>query len=288
MTVRRILCHVDGGSDSPATLATALRVGESLAACVEVFHAELDPQYAVPLAADGMTATMIEEIVQTVESESSRRSEQARQVYRELVEEAGVPTVPAGGEVPDGFAVTFATVRGREHELVAQRGMLYDLLVLSRRHGEGEPPATPTLETAIMESGRPILVAPQRAPDVLGKHVAVAWRATVPGVHALAGALPMLARAEGVTVVTVEEGHGDVDPGDLVGYLGFHGVRATAKSVKAGGREAGQAILEEAAGAGTDMLVMGAYAHSRLRQLILGGVTSTVLRSADMPLLLAH
>jgi nucleotide-binding universal stress UspA family protein len=288
MTIKRILCHIDGGDDSESTLQTALTVGRDLGACVEVYHVELDPQYAVPLAADGMTATMIEEIVETVEKESSKRAGRARQLYDQLVQHGGVPAIEAGGEVPPGFAATFRTERGREHELVAQRGMLFDLLVLSRRHGEGEPPATPTLETAIMESGRPILVAPQRAPGALGKHIAVAWRATVPGVHALTGAMPLLERAEQATVITVDEGHTEADPGDIVGYLGYHGVRAAGRHVKAGGREAGQAILEEAASAGADMLVMGAYAHSRLRQLILGGVTSTVLRSASMPLLLAH
>jgi nucleotide-binding universal stress UspA family protein len=166
--------------------------------------------------------------------------------------------------------------------------MAFDLLVLSRRHGEGEAPATPTLETAIMESGRPILVAPQQPPPSFGRHIAVAWRATVPGVHALAGAMPLLERAGKATVITVDEGHTAADPGDIAAYLGHHGVHADTRHVKAGGREAGQAILEEAAAAGADMLVMGAYAHSRLRQLILGGVTSTVLSSASLPLLLAH
>jgi nucleotide-binding universal stress UspA family protein len=138
-----------------------------------------------------------------------------------------------------------------------------------------------------METGRPVLVAPSSVPARIGARPAVAWRATVPGVHALHGALPMLTAAEHVPVITVDEG-GGATPGDVVRYLAFHGVRGEAQTINAGGREAGNAILDAASAANADMLVMGAYAHSRLRQFILGGVTSTVLRQAALPLVLAH
>lgn len=288
MAIRKILCLLDGGEGSEAVLRTALALGETQEAYVEALHVSIDPQHAVPLAADGMTATMIEDIIETVRQESEKRAEAAAEVYARRVSNAGLPTIEAGSEVPEGFAVAYRTLQGREHEVVAGRGMLFDLLVVTRQHGEGEPPATPTLESAIMETGRPVLVAPTTPPEAIGSHVAFAWRATVPGVHALAAALPIMKAAKKVTVITVDEGGVGADPGDVVGYLAYHGIRAEAKPVRGGGREAGQAILEEATAAGADMLAMGAYAHSRLRQLILGGVTRTVLRSASLPLMLAH
>jgi nucleotide-binding universal stress UspA family protein len=167
--------------------------------------------------------------------------------------------------------------------------MLFDLVVLTRRHGEGEAPATPTLETALMESGRPVVVAAPTVPPRIGQRVAVAWRATVPGAHALQGALPLLAAAEAVTVITVDDGHSDdARPEQVTAYLARHGIRSESRHVAARGRDAGDAILQQTGEADADLLVMGAYAHSRLRQLILGGVTSTVLRQAKLPLLLAH
>lgn len=289
MSIKNILCLIDGGEDSEAVLRTALSTGRRLDAHVEVLHVELDPKYAVPLAADGMTATMIEEVVETVERESKKRAERAAQVARDVTSEVGLTLLDPGQTEPGKFAVTFRRERGREHDVVARRGMLFDLIVLTRRHGEGEPPATPTLETALMESGRPVLVAPAGEHHDAGDSIAVAWRASVPGVHSLHNALPLLEDAKKVTVITVDDGASDdASPEDVAGYLRHHGIDAETRHVAARGSDAGDAIMAEASKAGADMLVMGAYAHSRLRQLIMGGVTSSVLRSAAIPLFLAH
>ncbi|MBK1698728.1 universal stress protein [Rhodovibrio salinarum] len=289
MAIRSILCLVDGGEDSVATVRSALQIAQAQDAYLEVLHVELDPQYAVPIAADGMTATMIEDIVETVAKESEKRAKAAEQAVREAVEAAGLSLSDPQAEAKPGFAVVFHKLRGREHDLVARRGMLFDLVVLTRRHAEGEAPATPTLEIALMESGRPVLVAAPTVPPKIGHRVAIAWRATAPGVHALQGALPLLAGAEAVTVITVDDGHSeDAQPEQVTAYLARHGIRAESRHVAARGRDAGDAILQQAGEMDADMLVMGAYAHSRLRQLILGGVTSTVLRRANLPLLLAH
>jgi nucleotide-binding universal stress UspA family protein len=288
MAIRRILCLMDGGGETEAALSIALRVAARHAACVDALHVSVEPRDAVPVAADGMTATMVDDILASVEEDGRNRARRAERTFNATVANAGAPTVAAESEVPEGLAASFRIVRGREANLVAREGLLYDLIVLGPRHGEGEPPASPTLEAAIMETGRPVLVAPAHAPETVGQRLAVAWRATIPGVHALQGALPLLRAADAVKVITVDEATNRAAPGDVVRYLAFHGVRGEAASVAAEGREAGQAILEEAAKADADLLVMGAYAHSRLRQLILGGVTTTVLRSASLPLLLAH
>ena len=289
MAIRSILCLVDGGEDSAATIATAVQIAMAQDAYLEALHVELDPQYAVPIAADGMTATMIEDIVDTVAKEGEKRAEAAEKAVREAVENAGASLADPEAAAGPGFAVAFRKVRGREHDTVARHGMLFDLIVLTRRHGDGEAPATPTLETALMESGRPVMVAAPTVPPKIGHRVAVAWRATVPGAHALAGALPLLATAEAVTVITVDDGHSDdARPEHVTSYLARHGIASESCHVAARGRDAGDAILQQAGEADADLLVMGAYAHSRLRQLILGGVTSTVLRQAKLPLLLAH
>lgn len=287
MAIRRILCLLDGTDAHEPALPTALAIAHQHGACVEVLHVSVEPREAVPIAGDGMTATMAEDILASVESDTATRAERAQQTFERVVADSDVRRIVPGSEVPEGAAATFRHVRGREADIVAREGLLYDLIVVGRRHGEGEPPASPTLEAAIMETGRPVLLAPLDVPGRVGKRPAVAWRATVPGVHALHGALPMLRVAEHVPVITVDEGTGAA-PGDVVRYLAFHGVRGEARTISAGGREAGNAILDAASTANADMLVMGAYAHSRLRQFILGGVTSTVLRQAALPLLLAH
>lgn len=288
MAIKRILCCIDGSGDTEPGLPTAMMLALAHDACVDVLHVQLEPREALPVAADGMTASLADDIISGVEEEGQRRAARAEAAFRQAVADAGVETIAPDSEVPSGAAASFRMKQGREANVIAAEGPLYDLIVLGRRHGEGEPPASPTMEAAIMETGRPVLVAPPTVPASLGRRPVVAWRATIPGVHALQGALPILRQAGSVKVVTVDEAANRALPGDVARYLAYHDVRAEAASVSADGREAGQAILEEAAGCDADLLVMGAYAHGRLRQLVLGGVTSTVLRSASLPLLLAH
>jgi len=288
MTIRSILCVVDGSEASAALLGTALTLARQHGAFVEALHVEMDPREAAPLAANGATSTMIQDIMDTVETENRRRAEAAEATFRRQAEHAGVRVVDADAETPAGPATALRRERGREHEVVAHRGMVFDLLAVPPRRADTEPPATATLESAIMESGRPTLVTGESVPAVVGKRIAVAWRPTVPGVHALQGSMPLLHAAESVTVITVDESHTGPSPSAVTGHLAQHGIHATPHMVDPGERDVGQAVLEEAESAGADLLVMGAYAHSRLRQLVLGGVTSTVLRSAAMPLVLAH
>lgn len=290
MPIRRILCLVDGAETQEPVLPTALAVAAEHRACLEVLHVSIEPREAIPIVADGMTATMAEDILASVETDTENRAQRAQRSFERTVADAAIRQVPPESEVPEeGPTASFRVVRGREADVVAAQGLFYDLIVMGRRHGEGEPPASPTLEAAIMETGRPVLVAPPHVPQRIGRRPTVAWRASVPGVHALQGALPILAAAEEAHVVTVDEGHQPASaPGNVVRHLAFHGVRATPSTVSADGREAGHAVLEAASANDADLLVMGAYAHSRLRQLILGGVTATVLRSASLPLLLAH
>lgn len=289
MALRRLLCLLDGGDSGDTVLATALAAGRALDAYVEVLHVQAEPRDAMPIAAEGMTATMVDSLIEAVARDNRDRLARAESLYENQVRAAGVPEAPPEGAVPAGFAVGWRMAQGREHEIVAREGMLYDLIVLTRHHGEGEPPVTQTLEAAIMESGRPVLVAPRETVTTLGQRPAIAWRATVPGVHALQGAMPFLTGAAAVTVLTVGETGEGPSPGDVAHYLAYHNVRATAACVaEAASGDVGQAILEQAAQNDADMVIMGAYAHSRLRQLILGGVTRTVLASASLPLLLAH
>ena len=290
MPIRRILCLLDGAETQEPVLPTALDVARAHRACLDVLHVAIEPRQAMPIVADGMTATMAEDILSSVETDTENRTQRARQSFERAVADAGIRQVPPESEVPEsGPTASFRVVRGREADVVAAQGLFYDLIAVGRRHGEGEPPASPTLEAAIMETGRPVLVAPPHPPGHIGRRPTIAWRASIPGVHALQGALPILAAAGEVHVVTVDEGvQAASAPDEVARYLAFHGVQGNASTIAANGREAGQAILEAASANDADLLVMGAYAHSRLRQLILGGVTATVLRSASLPLLLAH
>jgi nucleotide-binding universal stress UspA family protein len=143
----------------------------------------------------------------------------------------------------------------------------------------------------VLGAGRPVLFVPYagRFPDA-GKRVLVAWNASREAARAVRDALPLLARADAVQVVAFEPGgeHGETPGADIALYLARHGVRATAARDVAPGLDIGSRILSRAADAAADLIVMGAYGHSRLRELALGGATRTLLEAMTVPVLMAH
>jgi nucleotide-binding universal stress UspA family protein len=171
-----------------------------------------------------------------------------------------------------------------------------DLLVLSHPDTVSE-----LIAQVLPQAGRPVLLLPAglAAQAPVGKRVLVAWDASREAGRALAGALPILRQADLVELVvceaTSEEGvTRDVRMADPLPWLAHHGIQATLRvhGVAGGGRfhrdVIGEALLSLAAAGNFDLLVMGAYAHSRLRETFLGGVTRTVLARMNLPVLLEH
>jgi nucleotide-binding universal stress UspA family protein len=166
---------------------------------------------------------------------------------------------------------------------------VFDLTVVGRPQGGVAGPRMTTFESVLFESGRPILIAPPRAPLTLGERIVISWNCSTESSRTVAYALPLLAKAREVTVMTVE---GSTVPGpagkELVDYLGVHGIEARELTVLPGGRKHGAAILEEAQRLGGDLLIKGAYTQSRLRQMIFGGATSHIVAHTEMPVFMAH
>lgn len=204
----------------------------------------------------------------------------------------------------DTFCAKRAPVGDREHAPVfnwsgraaiddaglASLSRVYDITIVGRPGlGRSEPRMT-TLEAALFESGRPILVAPPSPPRTLATNVLIHWNASTETARTINDAMPLLRLAEHVTLLSVE-GNMVAGPAasEMLGYLSAHGIMATevhAKPVAKG--SVGETILAEARRTGADLLLKGAYTQSRLRQMIFGGATQHVLQKAHIPVLLAH
>ena len=138
-------------------------------------------------------------------------------------------------------------------------------------------------------TGRPVLIAPGTIPEKLGETVLVGWNKTIQSARAVACTMPFLDRVKRVIVFTVVTG-AKQGPSvqEVARTLAWSDIKAEVKEVRPEGRRVGQILLEEAKQSGADLLVMGAYSHSRWREMILGGVTRYVLEHADIPVLMAH
>jgi nucleotide-binding universal stress UspA family protein len=149
-------------------------------------------------------------------------------------------------------------------------------------------------EEVTLRSGRPSLLVPYIGPAAtLGQRITVAWDASREAARAVNDAMPLLERAQAVTVVTVNPretpfGHGEQPGADIALHLARHGIKVDVERVESRDVDVANTILSHIADRGTDLLVMGAYGHSRLRELVLGGVTRTILHDMTVPVFMAH
>jgi nucleotide-binding universal stress UspA family protein len=148
--------------------------------------------------------------------------------------------------------------------------------------------------TTVMTSGRPVLAIPFAGDfPTLGERVLVAWNASREAARAVNDALPLMAAAKQVTVLAINPQRGigrqgDVPAADIALHLARHGVKAEAAHTVANDISDGEALLSYAADVGADLIVSGAYGHSRARELVFGGVTRTLIAEMTAPVLLSH
>jgi nucleotide-binding universal stress UspA family protein len=148
-------------------------------------------------------------------------------------------------------------------------------------------------ESIVFGSGRPVLLLPQRshARELALDTVVIAWDGSRPAARAVADALPFLERAKTVRIVTVlneKELSSESPAAELSKYLERRGIDATPDCIDAAGRRIGEILSSYLTSNQADLLVMGAYGHSRLREFILGGATRSMLSNPPLPILLSH
>jgi nucleotide-binding universal stress UspA family protein len=238
-----------------------------------------------PLAGEGLSGAMIEEMMSATEKESSERSNAVRSMFDRFVVQHGVTVAePHPGT---GATANFASITGREEDLVAQLARLTDLTVVPHPEAGDDVSSSDALHAVLFDSGRPVLIAPQAPLPTIGKRVAIAWNGTAESAAAVQAAIPWMQRADKVQILTADEYHRR-GPGamELAGYLALHGIQTDAAQFRPIDKDVGRGLLEGARAFGADFMAMGAYSHSRLRQLILGGVTRHVLENATIPVMM--
>jgi nucleotide-binding universal stress UspA family protein len=168
-----------------------------------------------------------------------------------------------------------------------------DLVLIARPEAPGQTAGPPGLaESLVLSSGRPIIMFPPLGTVSRVRRILVAWNATRESIRAVADALPLLVKAEAVEALVVDHqrhpGHGPEPGADIARHLARHGVQVEARRLASDGKDVGRLLLSQAAAFGADLLVMGAYGHSHLREWMFGGVTRTVLYQAGLPVLMSR
>jgi nucleotide-binding universal stress UspA family protein len=231
---------------------------------------------------------MIEEMMSATEKESGERSHAVRRLFDRFVAEQGV-TVDEARPHAAGATASFAAITGREEDLVAQQARLADLTVVPHPEAGEDVSSSDALHAVLFDSARPVLIAPQANPATIGRRVCIAWNGTAESAAAVLSAIPWMQQAEAVRILSADE-YQRRGPGaqDLAAYLALHGINAELATFRPVDKEVGAGLLAAAGEFKADLLAMGAYSHSRLRQLILGGVTRHVLEKALLPVMMCR
>jgi nucleotide-binding universal stress UspA family protein len=285
MAIRKLLLPLTGTAAGEAALLTALSIARLWDAHVLALHVRVDSRDVAPLAGEGLSGAMIEEMMSATERESAQRAQAVELMFDRFVEANAVALSEPHPHA--GATASFAAVIGREEDIVAQQARLADLTVVPHPEAGEDVSSSDALHAVLFDSGRPALIAPQVAPATIGTRICVGWNGTAESASAVSAALPWLERAEAVRILSAEgyQRRGPAAP-ELAAYLALHGIDAEVEVFRCRSSGAGAGLLAAARDFGCDLLSMGAYSHSRLRQLILGGVTRYVLENADLPVLM--
>lgn len=190
---------------------------------------------------------------------------------------------------PNGAVLDWPTGSPIDDNQIASISRVYDVTVVGRPATSGDGPRMTTLESALFDGGRPILVAPPAAGPTFGKKIVISWNQSTESARTVAFGIELLKQAEQVTVLTIEDVTVPGPDGQaMCDYLRLHGIDAAELTVPSNGRKPGVAILEESDKLGCDLLFKGAYTQSRIRQMILGGATSQILASTTLPVFMAN
>jgi nucleotide-binding universal stress UspA family protein len=280
--MKTILVPTEHNAAMASALDTALLLAQKFGSCIEGFA--LRPAVADLVAMDpdsGLTMVAVKE-------NDAEMVRQAEDLFRAFMTQHQVPLNTGTAQTSPSYSWLDSAPSG--HDFVGSYGRVFDAIVLARPGDEWQSPSMVTLESALFESGRPVLIAPPTSPRTLASNVLIAWNCSTEQARTMADAMPLLRLAERITICTVEGATVAGPSGEqMARSLKLNGIKAEPITLKpAGKRNAGETLLAKADELGCDLIIKGAYTQSRLRQMIFGGTTRHILANAKLPVLMAH
>lgn len=287
--MRVITVPVADRPECATALASALQLAKKLGANVMGCHVRPHRNSTVSLPAELKTKvfgpkTAIEVPVQSESIETD--SDAAHRLLDRVAQEFGLRVVKKLNGSAEPVVMWHERV-GSPDKILSIIGPTSDMLVVSRPNGDDSKLAQIFLLEALLRSSRPVMILPPDVVPTIGDHVMVAWNQSNEAMRAVVAALPVLQKAKAVTIaVAGEEKSLGPKSSQLARYLEYWGIDAKILRTRCGSPD--KKLLQAYRESGSDLLVMGAYSRSRLRQRIFGGVTDFMLRSADIPVLMLH
>ena len=287
MAIRNCLVLVSGDGAEPALEAAFLLVKKS-GGRVTGLHITGDAVMNMPVIIEGMTERQIVREFQNMHERVGGAEKAAHTLFAAACEKHGAELVDKPVPGP-GIAATWNVVGGRPDRILSEKSRAYDLLITSVVGNTAGDTILEAVEHALFDAGRPVLVVPREVPKSVATNVVIGWNRSANAARAVMAAMPLLVDAAKVVIGHVNTG-AKTGPSaeELAASLAWNGVDATVRHIAPSGAPVSDLLMTEAANIGGDLVVMGAYSHSRMREFVLGGVTRHALRHVVTPTLLMH
>jgi nucleotide-binding universal stress UspA family protein len=280
--IKNILVPLSGLPSDGRSIDAAVIVAAKFSAEVECLRVHPSPMQIIARAAvqQFATTTSTSDLIASLEDAAAKQTRDARATYEQLARRQ------------EGVKLSWRQIGGDCVPSAIKEARYHDLTVCARTPA-GSDLSLDALASIVVGCGRPVLLVPDHPIQAIGVTVAIAWKETAEAAHAVTASMPLIAGANRVLALTVVEGDAtDTQCSEtverLAGKLRAHDLKTSGLSILPAGRPPWRVLSQTARELGADLIVMGAYGHSRVRELIFGGFTRDALRDCDLPVLFMH
>jgi nucleotide-binding universal stress UspA family protein len=296
VSIAKIIAPLTGAKRDSAVLATAFAAAKPFNAHVVALLVRPDPRLSVPAMGAPLSPQIMQNMINATEELNQAAAKAARAALEGSAAAAGAAIVDRL-EKRQTITCSWQEAEGFFADVVARTARLSDLVVFGPLAMTDGADLNECFVDILTKTDRPVLLS-AIAPAKFANDAAIAWDGGAPACHAVMGAMPFLKRAQSVTILRIGADRKEDDEKytfarratmtELRDYLALHGVTCNERVFERGTKNTGEALLDAALSCGANLLVMGGYGHSHLREAIFGGVTAHIRWNAELPVLMVH
>lgn len=284
--MKRLLVPLLGDAQDDVVLSAAAAVGANKGAHIDVRLFLRNPADVITYVGEGIGVSAIEIMMESAKQNAEEILAATKVRFSKW---ADTENISIGDGVNDmTTSADFAEIVGPIPQSLMEPARAVDVCVVTRQSNDINVDREVLIDGALFESGRPVLIVPSEVPKIIGNRVVLAWNGSQEAACAVSSAMPTLRDAESVFVLSVTEKDSAANPTDVARTLMLNGIEASGITAPSRSDGVFATLIAESRKVSADLLVIGAYSHSRMREFVLGGVTRDLIEKSDIPVLMVH
>tara|TARA_R110000787_G_scaffold211281_3_gene321143 strand:+ start:90889 stop:91743 length:855 start_codon:yes stop_codon:yes gene_type:complete len=284
--MKRMLVPMFGDKRDNSALGAAIKLAHTGGVHIDARLFLHDLSSAIPYVGEGIDASSAQRLFKAAQDNLQKRGKSAQENFDAW---CAHEKINIGERIENGHSsADFEVVMGQLPNAIIPFARIADINIFVRTDNIDDLDWSDLIQTALFDSGRPTLLVSSVVPASIAKRIVIAWNGSAEAARAVAMTMPLLQQAEAVFIITVDDEGDDHNPSKLAATLEMNGVTATPVSTNADQASVSSALIAKAVKVHADMIVIGAYSHNRLGEMIFGGVTRDLQGRSDIPILMVH